>query len=255
MRSKTLSKQKAKQSWNNDRVVLQIGSTIVSTISHSSGNGLDYDDALVVGKRLAEGWNNLLLDEPKKETMNEQTLRKGILDAYVHLRKTNTDIPSEVLDWIKDTCVNKVEQLKTRGSNRVVAAFCGTGKSFLCNKYPDTYKEVECWEYRDKQGEQFPNNYVREVVGLLEQGEYIVFTSTDPKILRALHKEGIEIELVYPYKNLRNEYLDRFIERESSYEFIGVLMRNWNAWITELEGQKFCTHKRLDKGQYLSSKY
>ena len=44
--------------------------------------------------------------------MNEEILKKGTIDAWVHLRKTNSDIPSEVLDWIKDTCLNEIKRVK-----------------------------------------------------------------------------------------------------------------------------------------------
>lgn len=42
----------------------------------------------------------------------------------------------------------------------VITAFCGCGKTFLCNKHPKKYKELECWEYRKG---NFPTNYVEEL--------------------------------------------------------------------------------------------
>ena len=46
--------------------------------------------------------------------MNDEILRKGILDAWVHLRKTNSDIPSEVLDWIKETCYAELDRISKK---------------------------------------------------------------------------------------------------------------------------------------------
>ena len=66
-----------------------------------------------------------------------------------------------------------------------------------------------------------------------------------------LNDEGFEITLVYPKNELRNEYLDRYIERDSPYDFIGTFMKHWNIWIDELKEQKYCKHIVLDKGQYL----
>jgi len=129
------------------------------------------------------------------------------------------------------------------------AAFCGTGKSYLCKNFPNTCKEIECWEYR--QGD-FPNNYIQDVIGAFGKTKYL-FISTDPVILKELHKTGIEILLIYPVNQLRNEYLDRFLNRDSPCDFIGAVMKYWNVWINELKEQKYCKHIVLQSGQYLQN--
>jgi hypothetical protein len=45
--------------------------------------------------------------------------------------------------------------------------------------------------------------------------------------------------------------LDRYIERDSPYDFIGTFMKHWDIWINELKEQKYCKHIVLKKGQYL----
>ncbi len=69
--------------------------------------------------------------------------------------------------------------------------------------------------------------------------------------MKLLNDTGFEITLVYPKNELRNEYLDRYIERDSSYDFIGTFMKHWNIWINELKEQKYCKHIVLESGQYL----
>ena len=59
------------------------------------------------------------------------------------------------------------------------------------------------------------------------------------------------ITLVYPKNELRNEYLDRYISRDSPSEFIGVFMKYWNVWLDELKGLNYCNHIVLESGQYL----
>ena len=115
------------------------------------------------------------------------------------------------------------------------AAFCGTGKSYLCNNFADTYKELECWEYRKG---DFPNNYIQDVLNILGKIKYLLI-SIDPIILKELNKLGIEIRLIYPKNELRDEYLGRFIKRDSHYEFIGAIMNNWNNWINDLKLQNY----------------
>ena len=64
-------------------------------------------------------------------------------------------------------------------------------------------------------------------------------------LLKLLKDEGFEITLVYPENELRNEYLDRYIARDSPYDFIGSLMKYWDKFINELKEQKYCKHKVL----------
>ncbi len=131
--------------------------------------------------------------------------------------------------------------------NTIYSAFCGTGKSYLCSTQPDTYKEVECWEYRKG---DFPGNYIAEVVERLGDSKYL-FVSTDPSILRGLKAMGFEIKLFYPQNELRNEYLDRYLKRDSPYDFIGAVMKYWDSWLDELKGQEYCEHTVLKEGEYL----
>ena len=127
------------------------------------------------------------------------------------------------------------------------AAFCGTGKSYLCKNFPDIYKEIECWEYRKG---NFPNNYVQDVINMMGKTKYL-FISTDPVILKELNKMGIDIQLIYPKNELRNEYLDRFITRVSPLDFVGAIMINWHKWINELKEQNYCNHIILESNEYL----
>jgi len=131
----------------------------------------------------------------------------------------------------------------------ICAAFCGTGKSYLCDNFPDMYKEIEDWEYR--QGD-FPTNYIQDVLKLVGKTKYL-FISTDSEILDELNKMGIEIQLYYPENELRNEYLDRFLDRDSPYDFIGTMMKHWDVWINGLKEHNYGKHIILKKGEYLQN--
>ena len=127
------------------------------------------------------------------------------------------------------------------------AAFCGTGKSFICEKTKIKSVEVEYWKYKDK---GLQKEYIEDIKKHFGIVDYI-FIATDPEGLKLLHNEGFHITLVYPKNELRNEYLDRYIERDSPHDFIGVFMKYWNPWINELKEQTYCNHIVLEKGQYL----
>ncbi len=138
--------------------------------------------------------------------------------------------------------------MKNENNNTLLyAAFCGTGKSYLCDNFPDIYKETESWEYHSK---DFPQNYVQDILNMFGKTKYL-FIATEPTVLKELNKLDIEINLVYPQNELRGEYLDRYIKRDSPYDFVGTIMINWNKWIDELKKQIYCNHIVLQKGEYL----
>lgn len=131
---------------------------------------------------------------------------------------------------------------------KLCAAFCGVGKSYLCDNFPNDYMEIECWEYRSG---DFPKNYVNDIIESIGKTKYI-FVSSDPVVLKELNRRGIQINLYYPENKLKYEYLERFIARESSFDFIGVIMVNWDNWINQLKEQDYCNSTILHGGQYLS---
>lgn len=127
------------------------------------------------------------------------------------------------------------------------AAFCGTGKTFICNNTDIKAVEIEYWKYKEK---GLFKEYVEDVKKYIGKVDYI-FTATEPDGMKLLHDNGFEIILVYPKNELRNEYLDRYINRDSPYDFIGTFMKHWHLWINELKEQEYCKHIVLNSGQYL----
>jgi len=131
----------------------------------------------------------------------------------------------------------------------VYAAWCGTGKTHFCNSN-DTAVEIEYWKYK---GRNSAKNYLKDVKKQMGKASYI-FISTDPAGLKILQNQGINIVLVYPKNELRNEYLDRYIARDDPYDFIGTMMKYWDVWLNELKEQDYCKHIVLKNGEYLSEK-
>ena len=127
------------------------------------------------------------------------------------------------------------------------AAFPGSGKTYICKKTNIKAIEIEYWKYKDK---GLNNDYINEIKSNFGNIDYI-FIATDPEGLKLLHNEGFDIILIYPKNELREEYLDRYIDRDSPPDFIGSFMKYWNPWINELKEQKYCKHIILEKGQYL----
>jgi len=130
---------------------------------------------------------------------------------------------------------------------KIIAAWCGTGKTYICENTNVSCLEIEYWKYKDG-GKQ--KEYLSDIKESFGKVNYI-FISTDPEGLELLNNEKYKIILVYPKLELRNEYLDRYINRNSPPDFIGAFMKYWVPWIIELEKQFYCKQIVLKSGQYL----
>lgn len=129
---------------------------------------------------------------------------------------------------------------------KIIAAFCGVGKTFTSNDNLNCI-EYECWKY---DLEKFPYNYINDIKSEIGKVDYI-FISTNPIVLKELYKDDIEVTLIYPLTSLKTEYMGRYINRGSEKSFIELLDRNWEIWLTELKEQTYCKHIELKSGEYL----
>ncbi len=118
----------------------------------------------------------------------------------------------------------------------------------MCERTDIDAIEIEYWKYKEK---GLTKEYIQDIKKHMGSVDYI-FISTEPDGLRLLKKNGFAITLAYPENELRNEYLDRYIDRDSPYEFIGTFMKHWHIWINELKEQSYCKHIVLNSGQYVS---
>lgn len=129
----------------------------------------------------------------------------------------------------------------------IYSAFCGTGKSYLCDKY--NFTELECWKYSLN---NFPYNYVEDIK-LNINNDYL-FISTNPIVLKELTRQSIDIVLIYPHISLKEEYMIRYRNRGSSDDFIKMIDKNWEKWITELDEIIFCEKIVLESNEYIKNK-
>jgi len=128
----------------------------------------------------------------------------------------------------------------------LISAWCGTGKTYICENTDINSIEIEYWKYKDKGLYKEYLEDIKKNIGIVD----FIFISTELDGLKLLNN-GFDITLVYPKNELRNEYLDRYIKRDSPHEFIGAFMKYWDVWINELKDQSYCKHIILEKGQYL----
>jgi len=131
----------------------------------------------------------------------------------------------------------------------VVSAFPGCGKSHLFrNKGEMKILDSDSSTF-DKS--QFPQNYIEHIKGNLGDAD-IILVSSHKEVRDALVDDGIKFTLVYPNNDIKDEYIQRYIDRGNDGKFVDLLRQNWDNWIGELEEQSGCEKIKLDRGQYLS---
>ena len=74
----------------------------------------------------------------------------------------------------------------------ICAAFCGTGKTYICNNVNIKAIEIEYWKY--KENELF-KEYIDDVKNNIDKVDYI-FISTEPSAMKLLYNEGFEITAI-----------------------------------------------------------
>ena len=130
----------------------------------------------------------------------------------------------------------------------LISAFPGTGKSHFFKNSDLKVLDSDSSKF-DKSN--FPTNYISHIKENLGKAD-IILISSHLDVRNALVENRLNFTLVYPDKNLKEEYLERYKNRGSDEKFIKLLNDNWNNWISELEEQTGCNHIILKSGQYIS---
>ena len=132
----------------------------------------------------------------------------------------------------------------------VVSAFPGCGKSHLFRNKGE--KKILDSDSSTFDKSQFPQNYIEHIKSNIGEVD-IILVSSHKEVRDALVNESINFTLVYPRKDMKDEYIQRYIDRGNDGKFVELLKQNWNNWTDELENQEGCEKIELESGQYLSN--
>jgi len=140
----------------------------------------------------------------------------------------------------------------------VVCGFPGVGKTslfFAENELTilDSDSTNFSWsdETKTKRNPEWPQNYIAHIQDAKDSSDLVLVSSHDV-VRTALMEAGIPFTLVYPSLDMKDEYIQRYIQRGSNESFVALLEANYEKWIAELMAQRGCTHVVLKSGQYLS---
>ena len=100
----------------------------------------------------------------------------------------------------------------------------------------------------------FPNNYIQHIKDNLGKVDVILVSSHDI-VRKALEDNEIKYYLVYPDKDLKEEYIDRYIVRGNNTNFIDFINDNWDKFIDDIDNETFPLKIKLSKGTYLTDIY
>jgi len=135
---------------------------------------------------------------------------------------------------------------------RIISAFPGTGKTTYHKKHPDTTLDSDSsnFSWVTENGEKirnpdFPANYIEHIKENIGKYEFI-FVSSHKEVRDALKENCLFFYLIYPYKDKKEIYLQRYKDRGNQEAFIELLDKNWDAWIRDCQFEIYgCSNVEL----------
>jgi len=129
----------------------------------------------------------------------------------------------------------------------VISGFPGIGKSH----FQSTRERVSDSDSSKFPKDNFPANYIEHIKVAINDNAFVMVSSHDV-VRQALVDNNIPYMLVYPAKELKAEYMQRYTERGSPQPFLDLMDKNWDSFVDGCKSQDGCTHIELQAGQYLS---
>jgi len=123
---------------------------------------------------------------------------------------------------------------------KVISAFPGTGKSYCYEKYKDKIKVYDSdsslfsWKEPGVRNENFPNNYIEHIKEIYDEAD-LIFVSSHAVVRKALEEAGIHFMVIYPDKQDRYIYLDRYTKRGNHKDFIEMMEDKFEEFIDGIE--------------------
>ena len=85
-----------------------------------------------------------------------------------------------------------------------------------------------------------PQNYINHIKEHMDE-EDIIFVSSHKVVRDALKEEGIPYYLVYPRKDMKEEWMTRFKKRGNDENFIKFQDEHWDEFIEDMENDAYPT--------------
>ncbi len=131
----------------------------------------------------------------------------------------------------------------------------GISKSHYCNVDADYIPQGFATDSDSSQFDKkhFPENYIEHIKQKISEGYARVFISSHKDVREALVLNNLPFVLIYPAKELKEEYIERYKQRGNNEKFIQLLSDNWENWIDECKSQTDCYHIELKSNQFVAN--
>lgn len=104
--------------------------------------------------------------------------------------------------------------------------------------------------------EHFPGNYIEHVQHICSTWpNAVILMSSHDNVREALKENGIAYTICYPQRELKAEFLERYVERGSPEKFVELMDNKWNDFIDTCESDDAAVaHIVLSEGDHLVDK-
>lgn len=138
---------------------------------------------------------------------------------------------------------------------KVISGFPGVGKSTLTKNATDKVmldsdSSQYSWLEPGVRHPDFPNNYMERIKENIGKVDYI-FVSSHDVVREALAANLIPYTIVYPGKELKQEYIQRYIDRGNNEGFVSLLEEKYEEFIESIEKEAYPHLVPLKSGEYL----
>ena len=135
---------------------------------------------------------------------------------------------------------------------RIISAFPGTGKSHFFKTHPDRCLDSDSSQFswhlngdgHKVRNPHFPGNYIEHIRENIGKYEFI-FVSSHKETRQALLEECLFFYLIHPAPYEKEVYLQRYKDRGNDENFIKLVDKNWDAWISEIMRNRIPGCKRV----------
>lgn len=112
----------------------------------------------------------------------------------------------------------------------IISGFPGVGKSFL-GEDNDDFIDLDSSRYVGEDRWQRYKERIEDALGIYKY----IFVSSHQETRNILKELGLKYYVVYPDKNLKEEYLRRYKERRSPNEFIELMDKSFESFVDSIE--------------------
>lgn len=132
---------------------------------------------------------------------------------------------------------------------RVISGFPGIGKSTIVKSKEGDFLDSDSSTFPK---DAFPENYLNYIEDKVKNTNSVMLASSHQEVRQGLVDRGIDFTLIYPARELKDEYMQRYAERGSPQPFLDLMDSKWDEFIDGCEQQKGCNKIVLSEGQFLA---